>query len=169
MVSDAARKEVEDVSRRMRPALMAFFARRVRNDVEAEDLTQEVFIRLARAESKLQSADAYVFQIAANLLRDKVRADRVRYNFASAKSLEDYLGVETLDPYRVAAGREDLAQLLELIDGLPEKTRRIFTLYRIEHIDKRVIAESFGLSVRMIEIHIRNALAVLSQGMEKSK
>lgn len=152
----------------MRPALMAFFARRVRSSVEAEDLTQEVFIRLARTDTAMQSADAYIFSIAANLLRDKVRADKVRHDYKEATSLEDYLGIETLDPYRVTAGRHDLARLAELIGRLPDKTRTIFALYRLEHIDKHVIAESLGLSRRMVEIHIQRALADLAKGMELS-
>ncbi|PZR25208.1 MAG: hypothetical protein DI538_27515, partial [Azospira oryzae] len=53
-----------------------------------------------------------------------------------------------------------------LIARLPDKTRRIFTLYRIEHIDKQAIAESLGLSRRMVEIHIQKALAELARGME---
>ena len=167
-MSETARQEVEALSRRMHPALIAFFTRRVRNRAEAEDLTQEVFVRLVRTQTQLQSADAYVFQIAANLLRDKARADRVRHDYAEAKSLEDYLGIDTLDPYIIAADRQELAKLSDLMTKLPEKTRRIFMLYRVEHIDKHSIAESFGVSIRMVEIHVKRALTLLAEGMGKS-
>ena len=66
-----------------------------------------------------------------------------------------------------ASSRQDLQRLTGLIGRLPDKTRRIFTLYRIEQIDKRVIAESLGLSLRMVQIHLARALAELAQGMER--
>ncbi|MDB5581652.1 MAG: polymerase subunit sigma-24 [Bradyrhizobium sp.] len=161
-MTSVSRQDLENIDRRLRSALMAFFTRRVRNRVEAEDLTQEVFIRLARSEgSHIESADAYVFQIAANLLRDKARREKVRTDYREAKRLEDYIDVDPLDPFRIAAGRQDLALLARSLAELPEKTRRIFTLYRIENIDKRVIAESFGLSIRMVEVHIQKALLML--------
>ena len=70
----AAEGEFEQLNRRFRPALMAFFLRRIGNHAEAEDLTQEVFARLmAMGAENLHQADAYVFQMAANLLRDRGR------------------------------------------------------------------------------------------------
>ncbi len=140
---------------------MAFFVRRVGDHADAEDLTQEVFIRLANATDGVRRADAYVFQVAANLIRDRARRLRVRQDYGRSVELEDGAGVDPLDPFRVAMDREHLAILGAEIAGLPEKTRRIFTLYRLEDVDKRTIASSFGLSVRAVEIHIQKAMALL--------
>lgn len=159
--------ELKDLDRRFRGALHAFFLRRVGNAAEAEDMTQEVFIRLAAGGGRQSgSEDSYVFAIASNLLRDKVRRDKVRADYRQEKRLDDYLGIDPLDPFRVAASREDLVRLARIIADLPEKTRRIFTLYHIENIDKRSIAESFDLTVRMVEMHIRRAMVALYDRME---
>src|SRR3546814_624208 len=54
---------VGQLNRRFRPGLMAFFLRRVGNHAEAEDLTQEVFVRLADTDTaQMQSPDAYIFR-----------------------------------------------------------------------------------------------------------
>jgi RNA polymerase sigma factor (sigma-70 family) len=144
---------------RLRMALTAFFFRRVGNSAEAEDMTQEVFVRLTQqGERSVRSADSYIFAIAANLLRDKARRDRVRATYREEKRLEDYVGVDPLDPHRIASGRERLGRLARSLESLPDKTRRIFVLCRIENIDKATVAESFGLTIRMVEIHIRRAL-----------
>ncbi len=98
------------------------------------------------------------------------RTARARpHQLPRSRAIEDFLGIDPLDPHRVAEGREDLGLVARTIDQLPEKTRRIFTLYRIEHIDKRTIADSFGLSVRMVEIHVQRALEALASSMEKSR
>ncbi len=161
-VSKVAQQDLDTLNRRLRSALVSFFARRVSNIAEAEDLAHEVFIRLARSDGEhIESHDSYVFQIAANLLRDRARREKVRRDYREAKKLEDYVDVDPLDPFRIASGREDLTLLARSVAELPEKTRRIFTLYRIESIDKRQIAETFGLSVRMIELHIQRAMVTL--------
>ena len=152
---------------RLRPVLVAYFRRRLRNQADAEDLTQEVFFRLARGEASVaQAPDAYVFRIAANLLRDHARREKVRHGYREAKLLEGVADHDPLDPFRVVAARHDLMLLSNYITELPEKTRRIFILYRMQGIDKPAIAEAFGLSVRMVEIHIRKALTLLYERME---
>lgn len=155
------------IETRMRSALMAFFMRRLRNRAEAEDLTQDVFVRIAQTRlDSIASPDAYIFQIAANLLRDKARKDKVRSEYWESRILDIQRGVELLDPFRSTAGRQDLAMLLKYISDLPEKTRQIFILHRLENIEKATIAESFGLSVRMVEMHIRKALTTLYLRLE---
>ncbi|HWU94334.1 MAG TPA: RNA polymerase sigma factor [Sphingomonas sp.] len=169
-MNERARHELTEKDRRLRQALIAFFSRRVATLAEAEDLSQDVFIRIARSpKTEAPMPDAYIFRIAANLLRDKGRRDRVRTSYREARSIEDFLGIDPLDPHRVAEGRESLQLVASTIAGLPEKTRRIFTLYRIEHIDKRTIADSFGLSVRMVEIHVQRALMALASSVEKNR
>ena len=156
-----------DIEHRLRGPLTAFFLRRCIDATEAEDLTQEVFLRLAMLDANLkQQADNYIFTIAANLLRDRARRTKIRTEYREAKRLEDYLELDTLDPFRFASARQDLTRLALGIAALPKKTRRIFTLYRIESVDKQRIAESFGLSVRMVEIHIQRALIALRDGLD---
>src|SRR5271156_4514226 len=60
---------------RFRTALMAYFVRRTGNRSEAEDLTQETFVRLIGSHSfeYADEANAYVFRVASNLLRDRAR------------------------------------------------------------------------------------------------
>ena len=118
--------ELTSFHREYRPALMAFFLRRVRNYAEAEDMTQEVFIRIAAADRAMRQADAYVFQVAANLLRDRSRRDRVRGEYAAGVRVIDGAGVELLDLHRVAAGREALALFRDGLAELPERTRQIY-------------------------------------------
>ena len=148
--------------RRWRPALMSFFLRRVKNHAEAEDLTQEVFAKLlARSDVSMDSSDSYVFQTAANLLRDRARRAKVRRAYSEQISAMEGLGVETLDPHRVAVGRDELATFQRGLMALPERTRAVFVLYRIENLSLDDIAEAFGISKSAVKQHVMKAMAAL--------
>ena len=102
-----AEPELAEINRTFRPALMAFFLRRLRNHAEAEDLTQEVFMRLAAAKSdQVKSADAYVFRTAANLLRDRSRREKVRADYRAGVWASEGVGIDPFDPDRIAVGRD---------------------------------------------------------------
>lgn len=158
------RQTFEQLSRRFRPALMAYFLRRVGGHAEAEDLTQEVFARLVGIEGgRIESSEAYVFSIAGNLLRDRSRRDKVRADYLHQALAEDGAGVDLLDPARVAAGRQSLHQLAGALQALPELTRSVFVLYRLENLGRAEIAQAFGLSSSTVDRHLVRALAALAQ------
>jgi RNA polymerase sigma-70 factor (ECF subfamily) len=153
--------EQTHLHRRWRPALMAFFLRRVRDHSEAEDLTQEVFVRLLDVDAHAQSPDAYVFQVAANLVTDRARRARVRAEYREAAGRQDDRHVEPLDPHRIAAARAQLVTITVALDSLPERTRTIFMLYRIENMSQQMIADSFGISASAVKKHVAKAMACL--------
>jgi RNA polymerase sigma-70 factor (ECF subfamily) len=156
------------LSRRFRPALIAFFVRRMHNHAEAEDLTQEVLMRVVERGATIdeRGPDAYVFQIAANLLRDRGRRLKVRAAYRSGFGMIDADRVEELDPDRVVQGRHTLDIILAALDELPDRTRNIFILFRLENMKQREIAAALGLSVRTIEQHVIRASVHLRQRLE---
>ncbi len=151
------------LSRRYRPPLMSFFLRRVRHHAEAEDLTQEVFARLAAgAPPDLRSAEAYVFQVAANLLRDRARREKVRADYLEGLRTAEMLGVDPIDPGRQAEGRRSMAVFAERLKELPLRTRTMFLLFRMENTSKKAIADSYGVSLSTVEKEIAKAMAYLT-------
>jgi RNA polymerase sigma factor (sigma-70 family) len=123
-------------------------------------MIQEVFIRLATKESAhVQSPDAYIFRTAVNLLRDRSRREKVRGLHRSEALAADDAGVDFLDPLRVVSGRESLEDLTAALRDLPQMTRDIFVLYRLENVDKREIAEAFSISLSTLERHLARAMA----------
>src|SRR3546814_19101281 len=73
---DASPDLAEQLYAEFREPLLGFFLRRVHNRAEAEDLTQDVFVRLIRAgrSDRIENPNAFVFKLATNLLRDRGRA-----------------------------------------------------------------------------------------------
>jgi RNA polymerase sigma factor (sigma-70 family) len=161
-MDSAAETDLARLDRRYRPALLAFFRRRLGSHAEAQDMTQDVFARLAAGDpGQLRSSQAYIFQMAANLLRDRRRRESVRSAYKASVSSLDGAGVENLDPARIQAGREELAAVAAGLKELPELTGTIFILYRLENVDKRALGEAYGLSLSSIDRHLMKAMAHL--------
>jgi RNA polymerase sigma-70 factor (ECF subfamily) len=154
-----------DLHQRYRPALMSFFLRRLRDRSEAEDLTQEVFARLALVELHGQP-DGYIFQTAANLLRDRARRVKVRARHQSEIGYLDGEEVERLDPARILAAREALGEVADALDVLPERTRSMFLLFRLEGMKQAEIARLYGVSVSAVQKHLLKAVLHLGAWAE---
>lgn len=155
---------------RFRGPLMSFFTRRVGDRAEAEDLTQEVFVRLIGSNSleNIENTDAFVFRVASNLLRDRSRK-ALRAGGKSALPLDKAIiselakeFVEDRGPERVLLGKERLADVLAALDELGERTRNIFILFRLENMKQKDIAAVYGISPSTVEKHVMKAVMHLS-------
>ncbi len=150
----------QSLSVRYRAPLMAYFNRRTGDYGEAEDLAQEVLIRVLHRSNPgdVESPDAYVFKIARNLLRDRARRADVRKKYQGELELREE-GTEGLSTERVIQGKEELARAMSALAELKEKTRDIFILSRLEGMKYREIADLYGMSVSAVEKHLIQAFA----------
>lgn len=156
----------ERLSAQYRAPLMAFFRRRLLSRADAEDMTQDVFLRLiAGGEQRFDKIEAYIFQIASNLLKDRLRRDRVRFVAAAAldAQLED---LEILDPSRILISRDQLAHIQVYLGELPKVTRNLFILFRLEGIPQSELAASYNMSVRGVQKHILKAMQYILKRLE---
>lgn len=144
----------------LRPALIKFFSRQLRSSADAEDLTQEVFIRLACARVEIARPRFFAYRIAQNLLRDRARHELIRFQHRSEVAHREEDRTDC-DPARVLIGRESLAVVDDVLSALPDRTRRIFLLYRLENLRRAEIASLFGVTVSAVEKHIARAAAHL--------
>lgn len=159
-----------ELDRAFRGPLLAYFTKRLKSRNEAEDLTQEVFVRLLHHPDKNngQSLAGYVFTIAANLLRDRAKssaaAHRKRIHSLDLLDEKDVFSsklVEDRDPERVLAGKQTIQDVLHALTELGERTRDIFILARLENVQHREIAAMYGISVSAVEKSMMKAMAHL--------
>lgn len=155
---------------RFRAPLMAYFLRRVGSRTEAEDLTQEVFVRLLGAANldRLEHVEAFVFRVAANLLHDRGRKairGRTTAEVTAGEALIEELALEMgedFEPERVLIGKQTIVEVLKCLNELGERTRNIFILFRLEGMKQREIANLYGISPSTVEKHVMKAAAHLS-------
>ncbi|MBV9996963.1 MAG: sigma-70 family RNA polymerase sigma factor [Caulobacteraceae bacterium] len=160
--------DVEALAIRYRRPLLRYFKRRVGGDAEAEDLAQEVFVRILRQpQPTIENKDGYIFTVAANLLRDRARQARSRPEQVElASEVFDPALVEDFTPDRVLVGRERLWEVLAHLNELEPRTRDIILMFRLDRMRQRDIAKTLGISVSAVEKHVARALAHLVERLE---
>ncbi|WP_374471682.1 RNA polymerase sigma factor [Phenylobacterium sp.] len=155
---------VAEQARPLRRALARYFASRIPDGAEVDDLVQEVFARLAARDSEAPIAhlSAFVFQLAANVLADRGRRRFARHADAHVPFEPERHAEPDIDPHRILAARQDLEAATRALLQLPERTRTIFLLHRLEGRRAKEIAAQLGISVSAVEKHMMRALQHLS-------
>ncbi len=156
---------LHELFERFRPALNAYFMRRVRSAADADDLVQDVFVRLTRLapSTEIRNAEAFIFHTAVNLLRDRARRAKAHRDVGELAMLEFEPADEEPGADRVLEAKAELGQVMAVLNALSERTRNIFVLRRLEQVKVEDIAAYYGISVSAVEHHITKAQAHLSR------
>jgi RNA polymerase sigma factor (sigma-70 family) len=129
------------------PRVYRFALRMTGNRQEAEDLTQETFLRAWRRRGHLRDPDAarvWLFTIARNLWNDRLRS-KGRQPLHSEPLPEDHQST-VVPPDREFMVREDLGRVLEAIESLPARQREVLHLRVWEELSLSEIAAILGIS-----------------------
>ncbi|WKL57614.1 sigma-70 family RNA polymerase sigma factor [Asticcacaulis sp. ZE23SCel15] len=153
------------LSRRLRTPLMQFFMRRTGSQADAEELVQELFLRLLRRKDlfSLQNLDGYVFETASNLIRDKVRRDTARSKDRHDDVSDLDIATDAPSAEQSLEARQRLNRMLAALDTLPARAQTIVILRRFEDMSYAQIAKRLGISISAVEKHMVRAMDALKQ------
>jgi RNA polymerase sigma-70 factor (ECF subfamily) len=131
-------------------------------------MVQDVFVRIAARDSPepVENIGGYVLRTALSVLADRGRRWRSRRVDLHEPFDSDVHGGEEIDPERVLRGKEELRAATAALLSLPERTRTIFVLRRLEGCRHREIAVHLGISVSAVEKHMVRAVQHLSIELE---
>jgi RNA polymerase sigma-70 factor (ECF subfamily) len=142
-----------------RRPLVNYLNRMVQNQAVAEELAQEVFLRVYRARATYEPAakfTTWLFRIATHLALNALRDSRHQRREQSV----DGAGAEGQPPQLAdqRANREDqllaetrLAAVRQAVARLPEKQRAAVLLHKYEGMDYAQIADALGCSVSAVK------------------
>ncbi|TCS15284.1 RNA polymerase sigma-70 factor (ECF subfamily) [Caulobacter sp. BK020] len=145
-----------------------FVASRIGQDADVDDIVQEVFVRFARRTpgEAIERLDAYLFQTAANLIRDRARHRQVRRE-AAAETEDASAPQRPASPEQALIDRQTLALVREALADLPERTRNVFLLHRVDGMRHQDIAGALNMSVSTVEKDVRRAMAHLTRRVRR--
>jgi RNA polymerase sigma-70 factor (ECF subfamily) len=127
---------------------------------EAEDLSQETFLRAYRAYRTLgpeANVRAWLFAIATNLTRNHFRSEKRRRVAYQAASVERS-GADHGGPEDEARLREARTRLETTIGQLPLKQRQAFIMRKMHDLDYEAIGQSLDCSGETARAHVFQAL-----------
>jgi len=154
-----------------RENLLLFLAARTRCMATAEDLLQDLYLKLSAVETgaEVKAPAALLYRMAANLLVDHVRS-RQRSSRRSAQwriETRTAIGGEEIasEPPadEVVVAKERVRQLAEAVAQLPPQMGRAFRLHKLDGLSQAQTAQAMGVSTKMVEQHIQAAIRNLTQ------
>lgn len=166
---DAVRHpRLDEVAAQYRAPLLRFFRRRVKHPEDADDLVQDVFSRLAGQDlATIANIQGYVFQVAANVLRDRARRASVRSIVTATPEGFDVEDEAGFSPERILQSREALQIMIAALYELPDIVRIVFSQYHFDGVAQVEIARRMGLSLSTVEKHMAKANAHLLYRLRK--
>lgn len=154
-----------------RENLLLFLAARTRCMATAEDLIQDLYIKLAALDPgvEVRAPAALLYRMAANLLVDHVRSTQRssrrsgqwRLETRAALGGEDVVDEPPAD--EVVISKQRIRQLADAVAALPPKMGQAFRLHKLEGLTQAQTAQTMGVSTKMVEQHIQAAIRHLTQ------
>lgn len=127
---------------------------------DVDDVVQESYLRIwkARARQSIDSAKAFLFQIARHVATDLIRHERC----SPIKGVADLGDLDVFDSGRnaveTACTVEEIALLADAIEALPHRCREVFVLRKLKRVSQREIAHSLGLSEQTVQVQIQRGM-----------
>ncbi len=155
----------------LRYSLTRYFTRRMRDRSEVEDLVQEVFARIVARDSSnpIDHLGSYVYQTARSVLADHSRRRSARRQEHHVPFDPDVHGDADHGADEILIGRESLHQATAALLSLPERTRTIFILRRLDGVRSKDVASQLGISVSAVEKHMIRAVRHLAALRESAR
>src|SRR5512143_1858872 len=160
-----------------RPKIVGYL-RRLVGDVDAEDVAQEVFVKVSRSLDNFRgdsSLSTWIYRIATNAATDHLRKRSSRQDLPAAIGLPDDdaqavesevpdNGTPVLDTLLI---RKDMNECIRgIVDGLPDGYRTVLVLSEFEGFTNAEIAKVAGISLDAVKIRLHRARTRLRKELE---
>jgi RNA polymerase sigma-70 factor (ECF subfamily) len=160
---DTPEIDFEMLYREQAPRLQRRLRAKLRSAEDARDLVQDAFARLLGARSIPREPAAFLNRIVRNLVVDRARRLATR---------GPEVALTITDGPRVEATQSEAIELEQTralyrasVGALPNRTREVFLLHRIDGLAYKDIAEMLGISIRTVEWHVAEAIVRIGRDL----
>lgn len=157
MIMDQMRAQVAFFQNELR----SFVLKRVKDKSLADDIIQDVFVKVHSRLHQLKDSEKiqrWIYQIARNTITDHYRKN----NIVTAPEMQGAAGDDR-------ALNECVANCVrQLLDSLPEKYRQALRLSEMEGVPQVELAKRLGISYSGVKSRVQRARRILREKMEES-
>lgn len=154
----------------MRATLLRFLTARMGTSAAAEDVYQELFIRLRQTTlpDDVANVRGFLFRTAYNLANEHARTTRRRgaRDASWVDATTHAVGPERVFDQpaadEVLAAKQRVKTVMAALDELSPKCREVFTQCRVNGLTHREVSEKLGISAKAVEKHMTTALKHLA-------
>lgn len=154
--------QTEAVWHAFRKPLWNYIVRRVPDAADADDVLQDVFLKVHRNLSALESEERlgpWLYRVARNTLIDRYRRSN------DSESLEETHQLHSPEAEALDAARAIAGCLRTMIEDLPPTYRDALVLSELEGLPQRVVAERLGLSLSGAKSRVQRGRRLLREAL----
>lgn len=152
-----------------RQPMYLFFLRQCSNQALAEELYQELWMRVIKAKENYEHNarfSTWLYRIAHNLLTDHFRKNYPESNEANTDDTDELVGAESDEPETQAESGETVHRFIQLLEQLPDEQREVFLLKEEAGLSIEEIAQATKTSFETAKSRLRYAVKKLRQSLE---
>jgi RNA polymerase sigma-70 factor (ECF subfamily) len=152
-----------------RPALLRLLVARLGNREDAEDVLQDMWLRIDRlADQPVAQPAAFLYRIAANLATDRRIAAGRRGARDAVWTDSQPQADELPDPERALMAQRQWREVEGAIADMPERMAAALRMFRLEEQPQRAIAEHLGISISGVEKLLQRAYRKIHDRLERN-
>jgi RNA polymerase sigma-70 factor (ECF subfamily) len=172
--------DFQEIYTSFQPKIFGYLSRML-DENEAEDLTQEVFVKVDKALKEFRGEaqlSTWIYRIATNAALDRLRSSSFRQRarecvqsdssdqtMAEPEDKDIWTGEQRKSVDQQLIRKEMNSCIREYIDQLPEDYRAVLVLSEVEGFKNREIVEILGVSLDTVKIRLHRAKAKLKESL----
>jgi len=147
----------------------------LKNRMDADDITQEVFIRLWKNidNFNMNSAASYIMKITHNLCLDYIK--RRKINLSREYQIDEYFEATHADnnnennPQTKTHWGIMSTKIKDAISSLPDNLKSVFVLYEIEGYKYNEISKALNMPMNTVKVYLMRARLRLQEELKEYK
>lgn len=148
-----------------------YILRMMRSPAEAEDLTQETFLRVCRHRNALRDPQAvrgWLYRIATHACLDRLRQRRPNLSLDGSEGVAESKSLVSTSPsaLEIAEREETSVCVQRCLEFLPDHYRAAILLYEAHSLTAPEIADLLGLKLTTVKMRLHRASRMLHEIME---
>lgn len=160
----------DEIYNKYKNRLFNFALKLVKSEKDAEDIIQEVFVKLWQSRDNInqeQSFKSYLFTISYNTTVSLIRKNIKNIEFV--ESIKNMQVPEAVNNTLASIEYKELnKKLKETVDKLPTRQKEVYLLSREEELSYAEIAQKLNISVNTVENHMAKALKTIRDTIGKT-